>query len=48
MKTYWEVEVKLYLYLKLADRCTPEEGASIDLWVAILMISSVALNSAEY
>jgi hypothetical protein len=47
MKTYWEVEVKLYLYLKLADRCTPEDGASSDHWVASLMVSSVALDCAE-
>jgi len=47
MKRYWGIQVKLCLYLKLADRCTPEEGASSDIWVASLMVSSVALDYAE-
>jgi hypothetical protein len=41
MKAYWEVEVKLHLYLKLADRCTPEEGVSSDFWIASWMVSRV-------
>jgi hypothetical protein len=40
IEMYWEAEVKLYLCLKLADRCKPE-GVSSDLWIASYIVSRV-------